>query len=81
MSYSPAPSISVQISNSGAVPNAGQNYQLTCNVFGAENLNPTIIYRWTKISDSGQTQLGTNSSILSFTPLQLTDAASMFVEL
>ena len=71
-----APSVSVEISDGGATPTAGRNYQLTCIVSGAENLNPTITYRWTKNSGSGQTQVGANSSTLSFTPLQLSDAAS-----
>ena len=78
MSYSLplAPTVSVHIGDSGATPTAGQNYQLTCSVTGAENLNSAITYRWTKDSGSGQTQVGTNSSILSFTPLRLSDAAS-----
>ena len=59
---------------------AGESYQLTCSVSGAENLNPTISYRWTKNSGSGQTQVGTNSNILSFTPTQLSDAASYVCE-
>ena len=75
-SHSPAPSVSVQISDSGATPTTGQNYQLICSVTGAENLNSAITYRWTKDSGSGQTRVGTNSSILSFTPLRLSDAAS-----
>ena len=80
MSYSlsQAPTVSVQISDSGATPTAGQNYRLTCSqsVTRAENLNSAITYRWTKDSGSGETQVGTNSSILSFTPLRLSDAAS-----
>ena len=68
--------MSVQISDGGATPTAGQNYQFTCSVTGAENLNSAITYRWTKDSGSGQTRVGTNSSILSFTPLRLSDAAS-----
>jgi uncharacterized protein YaiE (UPF0345 family) len=70
-----APTVSVQVSG-GATPTAGQNYQLTCSVSGAENLNPTTTYRWTKNSGSGQTQVGANSNTLSFTPLRLADAAS-----
>ena len=65
-----APTLSVQINDTGATPIAGEdNYQLICSVSGAENLNPTITYRWTKNSGGGQTQLGASSSILSFTPL------------
>ena len=75
-----APSVSVQISDGGAIPTAGENYQLTCSVSGAENLNAVIAYRWTKSSGSGQTQVGTSSSTLSFTPLRLSDAASYVCE-
>ena len=70
-----APPISIQISDGGATPTAGQNYQLTCSVNGAGNLNPTIIYQWIKSSGSGQTQIGVSSSTLSFTSLRLSDAA------
>ena len=72
--------MSVQISDSGATPTAGESYQLTCSVTGAENLNPTITYRWTRNSGSGQTQVGAYSSTLSFTPLRLADAASYVCE-
>ena len=68
--------MSFEISDGGATQTAGQNYQLNCSISGAENLNPTITYRWTKNSGSGQVQVGTSSSTLSFTPLQLSDAAS-----
>ena len=74
--FSPAPSVSVQISNGRAAPTAGEDYQLTCSVSGVENLNPTIAYQWMKNSGSSQTLLGTNSNTLSFTPLRLSDAAS-----
>ena len=70
-----APSLSVQISNIVATPTAGENYLLTCSVSGAENLSPTITYRWTK-NNGTQTQVGTNSNTLFFTPLGLSDAAS-----
>ena len=73
---SPAPSVSVQISGGETTPMLREDHQLTCSVSGAENLNPTIIYVWTKNSGSGLTQIGTNSNILSFTPLWLSDAAS-----
>ena len=71
-----APPVSVQVSGDGAIPSAGEDYQLTCSVTGAENLNPTTTYRWTRNSGSGQTQVGANSNTLSFTPLRLADAAS-----
>ena len=71
-SLSPGPSISVMVTANGA-PELGQNgYSLTCGVSGAGNLSPTITYRWTR--DNGtQTQVGTNSNTLSFSPLRLTD--------
>ena len=75
-----APSVSVQISDDGATQTAGQNYQLTCSVTGAENINPMITYRWTKNNGTGQSQVGTNSNTLSFDPLRLSDAASYVCE-
>ena len=74
-----APTVSVQIGNIVSTPTAGENYLLTCSVSGAENLYPTITYRWIKNS-STRLQVGTNSSTLFFTPLQLTDAASYICE-
>ena len=73
---SPAPSVLVQINDGGVTPTLREDYQLTCSVSGAENLNPTITYQWMKNSGSGHTQLETNSNTLSFTRLQLSDAAS-----
>ena len=73
---SPAPPLLVQISNGGATPSLGEDYQLICSVSGAENLNSTIAYQWTKNSGSGQTQVGANSNTLLFTPLKLSDTAS-----
>ena len=72
--------VSVQISDGGVTPIAGESYQLTCSISGAENLNPTVNYRWTKNSGSGQTQVGTNSNTLSFTPLRLSNAGSFVCE-
>ena len=71
--------MSVQISDSGAIPTAGQNYRLICGVSGAENLNPTTTYRWTRNSGT-EIQIGDDPSILSFTPLRLADAASYICE-
>ena len=79
--FSPAPSVSVLISNGRTTPTAGDNHQLTCSVSGSENLNPTIAYQWMKNSGSGQTLLGTNSNTLSFIPLRLSDAASYGCEI
>ena len=78
--FFPAPAISIQISDGGATPTAGENYQLTCSVSGADNLNPTITYRWSRNSGSGQTPVGTDSNTLSFIPLRLSDAATYVCE-
>ena len=72
--------MSVQITDDGTTPIAGENYLLICRVSGAEDLNPIITYRWTKNSGNGQTQVGTSSSTLSVTPLRLSDAASYVCE-
>ena len=72
--------MSVQINGSRDTPTPGEDYQLTCSVSGADNLNPTTTYRWTRSSGSGQTQVGTNSNTLSFTPLELSNAASYVCE-
>ena len=72
--------MSIQVSTSGATPTLGiHNYRLTCRVSGTENLNSITTYSWTKNSGSGQTQVGT-SSTLSYTPLRLSDAASYVCE-
>ena len=48
LSFFPAPVISVQITTNGA-PVLGQSgYSLTCGVTGAEHLNASITYQWTK---------------------------------
>ena len=52
----------------------GQNYTLVCSILSRlEGLNAVISgYQWTK--DNGtKTQIGTNSSILSFSSLRLSD--------
>ena len=73
-SFLPVPTVSVQIITSGA-PVLGQNYSLTCSVNGAENLNPTITYQWTKNSGTqAQIQVGSDPRVLSFSPLSLSDA-------
>ena len=53
--FLPAPPISIQIITSGA-PVVGQSYSLTCGVTGAENLNSSITYQWTK-NNGTQTQV------------------------
>ena len=47
---------------------------LTCNITGAERLSPTITYQWTRNDGTTQTQFGTNSSILTLSPLKLSNA-------
>ena len=47
---------------------------LTCDVSGADNLNPTITYQWTRNDGSTQTPVGTNSNTLTLSPLRLSDA-------
>ena len=46
---------------------AGQNYDIICGVRGAENLNSTITYQWTRNNETG------NKS-LSFAPVRISDA-------
>ena len=71
--------MSVQIRNDGTTPTAGENYELTCNISGAGNLNPNTAYRW--IKDNGtQTEFMFDSDTFSFTQLRLTDAANYVCE-
>ena len=45
-----------------------------CTVSGAENLNPSITYQWTK-NNGTQTQIQVGTyQVLSFSPLRLSDA-------
>ena len=70
----PAPSLSVQITTNGAlVLGQSSRNSLVCDVSGAENLNPTITYQWTK-NNGTQVQLETTSETLSFFHLKLSDA-------
>lgn len=71
-----APKLSIQMSNSnsGAVPTAGQNYDIVCCVLGAENLNSTITYQWMK---TGNNML-IYSNALSFTPARISDAGTNY---
>jgi hypothetical protein len=48
-------------------------YTLTCDISGADNLNPTITYKWTRYD--GTTHVRTTSNmILTFPHLQLSNA-------
>ena len=49
---------------------AGQNYDIICGVRGAENLNSTITYQWTRNNKT----LNNNSKSLSFAPVRISDA-------
>ena len=68
----PAPDVSVQIttSTSGAPVLGQNNYALTCNVVGAERLNASISYQWTK-NGGPQTQAETKN--LPFSALGISD--------
>jgi hypothetical protein len=75
--YHAAPNIGVTISMGNVI--LGQDHVLTCNASGAEKLNPSINYQWTKMNDTGTfTEVGTNSTTfkLSLSPLYLSDAGS-----
>ena len=76
-SFPSAPTIAAQITDniSGATPIAGETYTLICDISGAENLNPTITYKWIMDSGNGM-QVVSNSSMLSFPSLKLRDAAN-----
>ena len=76
-----APNIAIQITNSisGTIPTVGEDYNLICSVLGAENLNPTITYRWTKNGDMLQSIIGSNSNILSLiAPIRVSDAGTNY---
>ena len=59
--------MSIQIIGSAVIPNAGQNFDLTCSVSGAD----VATYRWVK---NGSYSLNETGSFLSFNPLKLFDA-------
>lgn len=65
----------IHITTSGPLTLGQNGYSLTCVVSGAETLNPLITYQWTK-NNGTQTQIpvGSNPSVLSFSPLRLSDA-------
>ena len=57
-----------EISDGGATPTAGQSYSLTFSTFGASGFT----YQWSR-TDGGDLQGQTDSEMLSFSPLRLTD--------
>ena len=60
-----APPITVKVTSNLNTPlMVGQTDNiLTCDVSGADNLNPTIAYLWTRDDGHTQTQVGTNSNL------------------
>ena len=70
-----APSVSASIGKRVPTPQLGKNFGIRCIVSGAENLDATVVYQWTRSSEGTQIQVGTSSS-LSFTPLRVSNAAS-----
>ena len=70
-----APAITAQIITSGTLILGQSGYSLTCGVGGVANLNPSIIYQWTKNNGTQtQIQVRPDPKILSFSPLRLSDA-------
>ena len=69
-----APSITVKVTANFNTPlMVGQTgYTLTCDISGAERLNPTITYQWTKYDGTTQTPVGTNSTLI-LSPLRFSD--------
>ena len=69
--------VNVQITaTASGAPMLEQNgYTLTCIVCKAENFNPTITYQWTKNNGTEtQIQVGADPTVLSLSPLRLSDA-------
>lgn len=66
------PTLSVKIEDSGISQVPGKSYNLTCNVHGPENFNPTFKYQWIK-NNGTLTQIRINSSTLIFHSLRLSD--------
>ena len=64
------PSISILIDDKGANPVAGRNYSLSCEVSGINSSIATLTYKWKR----DDTPLSVTGSLLSFTPLRLSDA-------
>ena len=77
------PQISAQITSTPieVTPIAGQNYTITCVVLGADNLNSTLTYKWTK-SNSSQTLCipTTNNALFNFSPIKISDAGNYSCE-
>ena len=66
-----APTVLVNVSDSGSTADVGGDLSLSCRIFGHENLaNLSVEYQWLK---NGST-LYHNSSMLTFAPLKLSEA-------
>ena len=63
----------VIISHTGSQVLGRNDYILACDVFGDENLMPTVTYQWTRDNGTIET-VGTNSRTLSFSHFSLSDA-------
>ena len=74
--FLPAPPITVVVTSNLNTPvMVGQiGYTLTCDLSGADNLNSTITYQWTRNDGTTRTQVGTNSNVLSFSSVRLSNA-------
>ena len=71
------PSITVGVTANLSTPlMVGQTgYTLTCDVSGAERLNPMITYQWTRYDGSTRTQIG-SSRTLTLPSVGLSDAGN-----
>ena len=65
-----APPITVLIAGGEVSPSIGYGYTLMCSIFGAEDLNATLVYEWRNEVN----KIFSNSSILYFSSLKLSDA-------
>ena len=71
--------MSASIDDGSSTLQLGHNFELTCTVSGARNLDANFVYQWIKNSGGTRTEVGA-SSTLSFTPLTLSKAASYTCE-
>ena len=66
-----APTILVNISDNGSTADIGRNFNLSCQIFGHENLaNTSVQYKWLRSGSA----LDYNTSILTFASLKLSEA-------
>jgi hypothetical protein len=68
------PTLLVKVTSKGNVIPGGQDFSLKCTISGEEALNSILTYQWTKNNSTGQLQVGSNTSTLSFPSLRLSDA-------